>query len=140
MNCGGIVRWFIDFVKILVGVLFGGLVYVNIIVVMLFGVIFGLVVVVVLVLGSMLGKWMEVEGYFKEFVIVVNVIFFIMGFVIFFSNVFIVYLLVSGGVLIVVLFLVGYLFGIFIGLLFMFVVVVWVKWKNFFIGECSSVG
>lgn len=109
----------------------------NIIVVMFFGVIFGLVVVVAFVIGGFMGKCMEDEGYDKFFGVVVNIILVIIGMMILFSNILIVYFLASGGVLIVVFFLVGYLLGIFIGLFFMIVVGVWAKWKGYFVGEWS---
>lgn len=116
----------------MVGSLLGGLVYVNILVVMLFGVVLGFVVVVVLVIGSVMIDCMEEEGYFWFFSVVFNIMVFIIGLFILFSNVLIVYVLVSGGVvLVVVLFVVGYVLGILVGVVLMIVVVI-IVWKEKF--------
>ncbi len=121
MNRGGIARRLIDFAKVIVGRLPGGLAYVNIMACMLFGAISGSAVAAVAAIGSFMVPMMVAEKYDREFSASVNVTSATTGLIIPPSNVIIVYSLASGGASIAALFLAGYIPGILIGLALMFV-------------------
>lgn len=119
MNKGGIARRLIDFAKVLVGGLPGGLGFVNIIACMLFGAISGSAVAAASAIGGVMVPRMEKEGYGKGFSAAVNVTSSTTGMIIPPSNILIVYSLASGGVSIAALFLAGYLPGILLGVALM---------------------
>lgn len=121
MNKGGIASRLIDFAKVLVGSLPGGLGFVNIIACMLFGAISGSAVAAASAIGGVMGPRMEKEGYDKGFSAALNVSSSTTGMIIPPSNILIVYSLASGGVSIAALFLAGYLPGIMLGLALMMV-------------------
>ncbi len=121
MNRGGIARRLIDFAKVLVGMLPGGLAYVNILACMLFGAISGSAVAAASAIGGFMNPIMNKEGYSRPFSAAVNITSSTTGLVIPPSNILIVYSLASGGVSIAALFLAGYLPGILVGLALMFV-------------------
>lgn len=121
MNKGGIAKRLIDFAKVLVGWLPGGLGFVNIIACMLFGAISGSAVAAASAIGGVMGPRMVKEGYDKGFSAAVNVASSTTGMIIPPSNILIVYSLASGGVSIAALFLAGYVPGIFLGLALMVV-------------------
>ncbi len=121
MNRGGIARRLIDFAKVLVGALPGGLAFVNIVASMLFGAISGSAVAAASAIGGVMGPRMQQEGYDKSYGAAVNIAASTTGLMIPPSNILIVYSLASGGVSIAALFLAGYLPGILVGLLLMFV-------------------
>jgi len=116
MNKGGIARRLIDFAKVLVGMLPGGLAYVNILACMLFGAISGSAVAAASAIGGFMNPMMLKEGYPKNYNAAVNITSSTTGLVIPPSNILIVYSLASGGVSIGALFLAGYVPGILVGL------------------------
>jgi len=116
MNSGGIAHRLIDFAKILVGGLTGGLAYVNVIANMLFGAISGSAAAATSAIGSIMGPEMKKEGYEDNFSAAVNISSATTGLSIPPSNVLIVYSLASGGASITALFLAGYIPGILTGL------------------------
>jgi TRAP-type C4-dicarboxylate transport system permease large subunit len=116
MNSGGIAHRLIDFAKVLVGGLTGGLAYVNVIANMLFGAISGSAAAATSAIGSIMGPEMKKEGYEDNFSAAVNISSATTGLSIPPSNVLIVYSLASGGASITALFLAGYIPGILTGL------------------------
>lgn len=121
MNSGGIARRLIEFAKILVGKLPGGLAFVNIMAAMLFGAISGSAVAAASAIGGFMTPVMKKEGYDTSFSAAVNITSSTTGLIIPPSNILIVYSLASGGVSIAALFLAGYLPGILLGAGLMFV-------------------
>ncbi|MCF8261154.1 MAG: TRAP transporter large permease [Melioribacteraceae bacterium] len=121
MNSGGIARRLIDFAKILVGKLPGGLAFVNIMSAMLFGAISGSAVAATSAIGGFMAPVMKKEGYDEAFSAAVNITSSTTGLIIPPSNILIVYSLASGGVSIAALFLAGYIPGIIVGLSLMIV-------------------
>ncbi|CAN5622108.1 TRAP transporter large permease [soil metagenome] len=121
MNRGGIANRLIDFAKVVVGMLPGGLAYVNILACMLFGAISGSAVAAASAIGGFMTPIMEKEGYDKPFSAAVNITSSTTGMVIPPSNILIVYSLASGGVSIAALFLAGYVPGLLMGLALMVV-------------------
>jgi len=116
MNRGGIARRLIDFAKVLVGMLPGGLAFVNILACMLFGAISGSAVAAASAIGGFMHPRMVKEGYDKTFSAAVNITSSTTGMIIPPSNILIVYSLASGGASIGALFLAGYIPGILVGL------------------------
>jgi tripartite ATP-independent transporter DctM subunit len=119
MNRGGIARRLINFAKVLVGMLPGGLAYVNIIAAMLFGAISGSAAAAAAAIGGFMTPLMKKEGYDVNYAAAVNVTAATTGLIIPPSNIMIVYSLASGGVSIAALFIAGYLPGILMGVLLM---------------------
>jgi TRAP-type C4-dicarboxylate transport system permease large subunit len=119
MNSGGIAFRLINFAKVLVGGLTGGLAYVNVIANMLFGAISGSAAAATSAIGSIMGPEMKKEGYEDNFSAAVNITSATTGLSIPPSNVLIVYSLASGGASITALFLAGYIPGILTGLAIM---------------------
>jgi len=116
MNRGGIARRLIDFAKVLVGGLPGGLAFVNILACMLFGAISGSAAAAASAIGGFMTPRMEEEGYDKPFGAAVNISSATTGLIIPPSNVLIVFSLASGGVSIASLFVAGYGPGIILGI------------------------
>ena len=116
MGQGGIARRLIDFAKVMVGWLPGGLAYVNTVACMFFGAISGSAVAATSAIGSFMIPSMNKEGYDKNFNTAVTVTGSTTGLLIPPSNVLIVYSLASGGVSIAALFIAGYLPGFLVGL------------------------
>lgn len=135
MNRGGIANRLIDFAKVLVGMLPGGLAYVNIIACMLFGAISGSAVAAASAIGGIMNPRMVKEGYARPFSAAVNITSSTTGMVIPPSNILIVYSLASGGVSIAALFLAGYIPGILTGLTLMIVAGVYAYRKKYAVGE-----
>ncbi len=121
MNRGGIARRLIDFAKVIVGQLPGGLAYVTIMACMLFGAISGSAVAAAAAIGSFMVPLMVAEKYNRGFSAAVNLTSATTGLIIPPSNILIVYSLASGGVSIAALFLAGYIPGIIIGVSLMLV-------------------
>ncbi len=115
MNNGGIATRLIDFAKVLVGRLPGGLAVVNIFANMLFGAISGSAGASASAIGSIMHPKMKEEGYDERFSAAVNITSATTGLVIPPSNILIIYSLASGGVSIAALFLAGYIPGILTG-------------------------
>ncbi|MCK4337522.1 MAG: TRAP transporter large permease, partial [Candidatus Aminicenantes bacterium] len=116
MGRGGIARRLIDFARVLVGRLPGGLAFVNILACMFFGAISGSAVAATSAIGGFMIPIMNREGYDKNFSTAVTVTAATTGLIIPPSNVLIVYSLASGGVSIAALFVAGYVPGILLGL------------------------
>ena len=131
MNSGGIARRLIDFAKVLVGKLPGGLAFVNIMAAMLFGAISGSAAAAASAIGGFMTPVMRKEGYDRGFSAAVNISSSTTGLIIPPSNILIVYSLASGGVSIAALFLAGYLPGILLGLSLMVVAFVYAKKHNY---------
>jgi tripartite ATP-independent transporter DctM subunit len=131
MNSGGIARRLIDFAKVLVGKLPGGLAFVNIMAAMLFGAISGSAVASASAIGGFMSPIMKKEGYDNGFSAAVNITSATTGLIIPPSNILIVYSLASGGVSIAALFLAGYLPGILLGLSLMIVSFIFAKKHNY---------
>ncbi len=135
MNRGGIARRLIEFAKVMVGMLPGGLAYVNILACMLFGAISGSAVAAASAIGGFMNPVMIKEGYSRSFSAAVNITSSTTGLVIPPSNILIVYSLASGGVSIAALFLAGYLPGIFVGLALMIVAGYFAYRKKYPVGD-----
>lgn len=131
MNSGGIARRLIDFAKVLVGKLPGGLAFVNILAAMLFGSISGSAVAAASAIGGFMTPVMQKEGYDKSFSAAVNITSATTGLIIPPSNILIVYSLASGGVSIAALFLAGYIPGIILGLSLMVAAFIYAKKNNY---------
>ena len=112
MGRGGIAHRLIEFAKVLIGMLPGGLALVNIISCALFGSISGSAVAATSAIGGFMIPSMNKEGYDKNFNAAVIVAASTSGLLIPPSNVLIIYSLASGGVSIAALFVAGYLPGI----------------------------
>lgn len=121
MNKGGIATRLIDFAKVIVGRLPGGLAYVNILACMLFGAISGSAIAAASAIGGFMTPRMEEEGYDRSFSAAINISSATTGLIIPPSNILIIYSLASGGASIAALFLAGYIPGILIGLVLMVV-------------------
>lgn len=121
MNSGGIALRLIDFAKVLVGRLPGGLAVVNVVANMLFGAISGSAAASASAIGSIMTPEMKKAGYDPNFSAAVNIASATTGMTIPPSNVLIVYSLASGGVSVSALFMAGYLPGIMTGLAIMVV-------------------
>lgn len=135
MNRGGIATRLVDLAKALVGRLPGGLVYVNVLACMLFGAISGSATAAASAIGGFMGPRMAKEGYSKSFSAAVNITASSTGLLIPPSNVLIVYSLASGGISIAALFLAGYLPGILVGLILMFIGGYYAFRKKYSVGE-----
>ena len=116
MNSGGIAIRLIDFARVLVGGIPGGVAIVNVVANMLFGAISGSAGASASAIGSIMQPEMKKEGYPENFSAAVNITSATTGLSIPPSNILIVYSLASGGVSITALFLAGYLPGILTGL------------------------
>lgn len=138
MNRGGIAAKLIDFAKVLVGRLPGGLAYVNIIASMLFGAISGSAVAAASAIGGIMNPRMVKEGYSRPFSAAVNITSATTGMIIPPSNILIVYSLASGGVSIAALFVAGYIPGLLVGFSLMIVAGVFAYRKGYPVGEGSS--
>ncbi|SHI85771.1 TRAP transporter, DctM subunit [Tangfeifania diversioriginum] len=116
MNSGGIAIRLIDFARVLVGGIPGGVAMVNVLANMLFGAISGSAAASASAIGSIMQPEMKREGYPENFSAAVNITSATTGLSIPPSNVLIVYSLASGGVSITALFLAGYLPGFLTGI------------------------
>ncbi|PRY97799.1 TRAP transporter large permease [Marinilabilia salmonicolor] len=135
MNSGGIAMRLIEFAKVLVGRLPGGLAMVNVTANMLFGAISGSAAASASAMGTIMGPRMEKEGYDKNFSAAINVTSATTGLSIPPSNILIVYALASGGTSIAALFLAGYVPGILTGLAIMLVGSVYAYRKKYPVGD-----
>lgn len=130
MGQGGIALRLIEFAKVLVGKLPGGLAFVNVISCALFGSISGSAVAATSAIGGFMIPAMEKEGYDKPFSAAVTVTAATTGMLIPPSNILIIYSLASGGVSIAALFIAGYLPGLLVTLLLIVAAAIYVKNKN----------
>ncbi|HEY7885519.1 MAG TPA: TRAP transporter large permease, partial [Cellvibrionaceae bacterium] len=134
MGRGGIARRLIDFAKVLIGMLPGGLAFVNIISCTLFGAISGSAVAATSAVGGFMIPRMEKEGYSKEFSAAVTVTASTTGLLIPPSNILIIYSLASGGVSIAALFIAGYIPGLLVAMGLMGVCAVYAKIHGYPVG------
>lgn len=134
MNSGGIALRLIDFAKVLVGRLPGGLAVVNVVANMLFGAISGSAAAAASAIGSIMTPEMKKAGYDPNFSAAVNIASATTGMTIPPSNVLIVYSLASGGVSVSALFMAGYLPGILTGVAIMTVAAVFAARQNYPVG------
>jgi len=135
MGRGGIARRLIDFAKVIVGMLPGGLAYVNVLACMFFGAISGSAVAATSAIGGFMMPIMKKEGYDKNFNAAITVTASTTGLLIPPSNILIVYSLASGGVSIAALFIGGYLPGILVGFGLMAVCAIVAIIKKYPVGE-----
>lgn len=140
MNRGGIATRLIEFAKVLVGMLPGGLAYVNIVASMLFGSISGSAVAAASAVGGIMGPRMEKEGYPRPFSAAVNITSATTGMIIPPSNILIIYSLASGGVSISALFIAGYVPGILLGLFLVLMAAVIARRQGFARGDKVQLG
>src|SRR5690554_811161 len=138
MGHGGIARRLIDFAKVIIGMLPGGLAFVNIISCTLFGAISGSAVAATSAVGGFMIPRMEKEGYNKEFSAAVTITASTTGLLIPPSNILIVYSLASGGVSIAALFIAGYLPGLLVALGLMGICAIYAKVHNYPVGVMPS--
>lgn len=138
MNSGGIAQRLIDFAKVLVGRLPGGLAVVNVVANMLFGAISGSAAAAASAIGSIMTPEMKKSGYDPNFSAAVNISSATTGMTIPPSNVLIVYSLASGGVSVSALFMAGYLPGILTGIAIMVVAAIYAAQKGYPVGEKVS--
>jgi len=115
MGRGGMAGRLINFAKVLVGSLPGGLAIVNVISCVLFGSISGSAVAATSAVGSFMIPSMEEEGYDKNFAAALTAASATTGMLIPPSNILIVYAVASGGISIAALFIAGYLPGLLLG-------------------------
>lgn len=135
MNSGGIAIRLIEFAKVMVGRLPGGLAFVNVMANMLFGAISGSAAASASAIGSIMGPQMKKEGYDESFSAAINITSATTGLVIPPSNILIVYSLASGGVSIAALFMAGYIPGILTGIALMIVGGIVAYRKKYPVGE-----
>lgn len=138
MGQGGIARRLIDFAKVLVGFLPGGLAFVNILSCTLFGAISGSAVAATSAVGGFMIPTMNKEGYDKSFNAAITVTSSTTGLLIPPSNILIIYSLASGGVSIAALFVAGYLPGILVACSLMGVCAVYAKIKGYPVGKVPT--
>ncbi len=138
MGQGGIAHRLIEFAKVIVGFLPGGLAFVNIISCTLFGAISGSAVAATSAIGGFMIPTMNKEGYDKSFNAAVTVSSSTTGLLIPPSNILIVYSLASGGVSIAALFVAGYLPGILVALSLMFVCAIYAKINGYPVGRIPT--
>lgn len=138
MGRGGMARRLIDFAKVCVGMLPGGLAFVNIISCVLFGAISGSSVAATSAVGGFMIPTMEKEGYDRNFTTAVTVTASTTGLLIPPSNILIIYSLASGGVSIAALFVAGYLPGLLVAFSLMAVCGIYAKIRNFPVGKGPS--
>lgn len=112
---GGVAHRLVDFARVSVGFLPGGLALTNVIANMLFGAVSGSAGAAASGIGSFMIPAMEKEGYPREYATALTVTAATTGLLIPPSNVFIVYAMVAGGVSIGALFVAGYLPGLLMG-------------------------
>ena len=140
MNSGGIALRLIDFAKVLVGRLPGGLAVVNVMANMLFGAISGSAAAAASAIGSVMTPEMRKAGYDPRFSAAVTIASSTTGMTIPPSNIMIVYSLASGGVSVSSLFMAGYLPGILTGVALMLVAALFAARKGYPVGEAVPLG
>lgn len=135
MNNGGIARKLINFAKILSGKVPGALAQTNVLGNMLFGALSGSAVAAAAAIGGTLNPMEEEEGYDPAFATCVNIASASTGLLIPPTSAFIVYSTIAGGVSISALFMAGYIPGILMGLVVMFIAYLHAKKNNYPVSE-----
>lgn len=115
MGQGGISTRLVDFSKVLVGRVRGGLAIVDVLASLFFGGLSGSSVADTTSIGSIMIPMMEKEGYDKDFAVDVTIVSATQGVLVPPSHNMIIYSLAAGGVSIASLFMAGILPGIFLG-------------------------
>ncbi|SMF14328.1 TRAP transporter, DctM subunit [Alteromonadaceae bacterium Bs31] len=138
MGRGGIAYRLIEFAKVIVGMLPGGLAFVNIISCTLFGAISGSAVAATSAIGGFMIPTMNKEGYDKNFNAAVTITSSTTGLLIPPSNILIVFSLASGSVSIAALFVAGYLPGLLVALSLMVVCSVYAIKHGYPVGRVPS--
>ncbi len=131
MGRGGIARRLIEFAKVLIGTLPGGLGLVNVISCTLFGSISGSAVAATSAIGGFMIPAMEKEGYDKNFNAALTITSSTTGMLIPPSNVLIIYSLASGSVSVAALFVAGYIPGILLALSLMVIAAIYATKHKF---------
>lgn len=134
MGQGGIAHRLVEFAKVLIGMLPGGLAFVNVVSCTLFGAISGSAVAATSAIGSFMIPTMNKEGYDKNFNAAITITSSTTGLLIPPSNILIIYSLASGGVSIAALFIAGYLPGILMAISLMAVCAIYAKIKKLPVG------
>lgn len=134
MGHGGIAHRLVEFAKVMIGMLPGGLAFVNVVSCTLFGAISGSAVAATSAIGSFMIPTMNKEGYDKNFNAAITITSSTTGLLIPPSNILIIYSLASGGVSIAALFIAGYLPGILMATALMAVCAVYAKIKKLPVG------
>lgn len=134
MGQGGIAHRLVEFAKVLIGMLPGGLAFVNVVSCTLFGAISGSAVAATSAIGSFMIPTMNKEGYDKNFNAAITITSSTTGLLIPPSNILIIYSLASGGVSIAALFIAGYLPGILMAIALMAVCAIYAKIKKLPVG------
>jgi len=135
MGQGGIAHRLVEFAKVMIGMLPGGLAFVNVVSCTLFGAISGSAVAATSAIGSFMIPTMNKEGYDKNFNAAITITSSTTGLLIPPSNILIIYSLASGGVSIAALFIAGYLPGILMAIALMGVCAVYAKMNNLPVGK-----
>lgn len=135
MGRGGIAHRLIEFAKVLIGMVPGGLAFVNVISCTLFGAISGSAVAATSAVGGFMIPAMEKEGYDRGFNAAITVTASTTGLLIPPSNILIIYSLASGGVSIAALFVAGYLPGLLVALSLMVVCAIYAKIHKLPVGQ-----
>lgn len=131
MNNGGIAVKLVDFSKLLTGRIPGSLAHTNVIGNAFFGSISSSAIAASTAIGGTLIPLQEKEGYDRKFAAAVNIASAPTGMVIPPSTAFIIFSLISGGVSISALFMMGYVIGILWALAIMIVAFVIAKKRNY---------
>jgi tripartite ATP-independent transporter DctM subunit len=139
MGQGGIAHRLVEFAKVLIGMLPGGLAFVNVVSCTLFGAISGSAVAATSAIGSFMIPTMNKEGYDKNFNAAITITSSTTGLLIPPSNILIIYSLASGGVSIAALFIAGYLPGLLMATALMVVCAVYAKIKKLPVGAKPTV-
>jgi tripartite ATP-independent transporter DctM subunit len=113
---GGVARRVVDFARVTLGFLPGGLALTNVVANMVFGAVSGSAAAAASGIGGFMIPAMEKEGYPRGYATALTITAATTGLLIPPSNVFIVYAMVAGGVSIAALFVAGYLPGLILGL------------------------
>lgn len=116
MGQGGISRRLVDFSRVLVGRIRGGLAMVDVLACLFFGGLSGSSVADATSIGSIMIPMMEQEGYDKDFAVSVTISSATQGVLVPPSHNMIIYSLAAGGVSISSLFYAGWIPGVFLGL------------------------
>ncbi|HEY6553449.1 MAG TPA: TRAP transporter large permease subunit [Vicinamibacteria bacterium] len=113
---GGVARRIVDFARVTLGFLPGGLALTNVLANMVFGAVSGSAGAAASGIGGFMIPAMVKEGYPKPYATALTITAATTGLLIPPSNVFIVYAMVAGGVSVAALFVAGYLPGILLGM------------------------
>lgn len=126
MGQGGISTRLVNFSKVIVGKITGGLAMVDVLACLFFGGLSGSSVADTTSIASIMNPMMEKEGYDKDFAVDVTIVSATQGVLVPPSHNMILYSLAAGGVSISSLFLAGIIPAVFLGLSVRFNIIFWV--------------